>query len=92
MVQSIQSLNAYGRAFDVLLGTAAAVAAVVAMAAACSCVLGGSCTALRKRRAERRYVRTGMRELERYLTRAATTAARRRPGPPGSGRLPGSGR
>jgi hypothetical protein len=92
MVQAIQSLYAYGRAFDVLLGAAGAVAAVVAIAAACSCLLAGSCTALRQRRAERRYVHTGMRELERYLTRAATTAARRRPGPPGSGRWPGSGR
>ena len=88
----MQSLYAYGHAFDVALIAAAAAAAIAAIVCVGSCVLPGRWAALRQRRAERRYVRTGMRDLERYLTRAATTAARRRPGPPGSGRLPGSGR
>jgi hypothetical protein len=92
MVQSMHSLYAYGRAFDVALIGACAVAAIAAILTACSCLLTGRCAGWRDRRAQRRYVRTGMRELERYLTRAATTPARRRPGPPGSGRLPGSGR
>jgi hypothetical protein len=92
MVQAMHSLYAYGRAFDVSLLAAGAVAAAVTIILVCSCVLPGRCAGWNRRRAQRRYVRTGMRELERYLTRAATTPARRRPGPPGSERWPGSGR
>ena len=92
MVQSMHSLYAYGRAFDVALIGGGAVAAIAAILSVGSCVLTGRCAGWRQRRVERRYVRTGMRELERYLTRASTTAARRRPGPPGSERWPGSGR
>ena len=92
MGQSMQSLYAYGRAFDVALIAASAAAAIAAIVSVCSYLARGRCAGWRERRAQRRYVRAGMRDLERYLTRASTTAARRRPGPPGSGRLPGSGR
>ncbi len=92
MVQSMQSLYAYGRAFDVVLIAAAIVAALAAIVAVASCALPGQLEHWRNRRADRRYVRAGMRELEHYLTRAATTPARRPKGPPGSGRLPGSGK
>jgi hypothetical protein len=69
VVQSLHSLYAYGRAFDVALIAAGAAAAVVAIVSMCSCLLPGRCAALRQRRARRRHVRTGMRELERYLSR-----------------------
>ena len=93
MAQSMQSLYAYGRAFDIGLIAAAAAAAVAAILCVGSCRRAGPLRAVAAQRGrERRYVRAGMRELERYLTRAATTPARRRPGPPGPGRWPGSGR
>ena len=91
-MQSLQSLYAYGRAFDVGLMAAAAAAAVAAILCVGSAVVPPRWTRWQRRRAERRYVRAGMRELERYLTRAATRPARRRPGPPGPGRWPGAGR
>jgi hypothetical protein len=87
----MQSLYAYGRAFDVVLIAAGAVAVLAAVVAVASCVFPGQLERWRDWRADRRYVRAGMRDLERYLTRAATTPARRPKGPPGSGRLPGSG-
>jgi cytochrome c-type biogenesis protein CcmH/NrfG len=92
MAQSMQSLYAYGRAFDVALIAASVAAAVAAILSLCSYLARGRCEGWRERRAQRRYVRAGMRDLESYLTRASTTAARRPPGPPGSGRWPGSGR
>ena len=92
MVQSLQSLYAYGRAFDFALIAASVAAAVAAIVSLCSYAARGRCAGWRERRAQRRYVRAGMRDLERYLTRASTTAARRPPGPPGPGRWPGSGR
>jgi hypothetical protein len=73
MVQSMHSLYAYGRAFDVGLMAAAAVAAAAVIAVACACVLPGRCAGWKRRRAQRRYVRTGMRELERYLGSAPRT-------------------
>ncbi len=91
-MQSLQSLYAYGRAFDIGLMAAAAAAAVAAILCVGSAVVPPRWTRWQRRRAERRYVRAGMRELERYLTRAATRPARRRPGPPGPGRWPGAGR
>jgi hypothetical protein len=92
VMQSLQSLYAYGRAFDIGLIAAAAAAAVAAVLCVGSAVLPARWARWQRRRTERRYVRAGMRELERYLTRAATTPARRRPGPPGPGRWPGAGR
>ncbi len=91
-MQSLQSLYAYGRAFDIGLIAAAAAAAVAAILCVGSAVVPARWARWQRRRAERRYVRGGLRELERYLTRAATTPARRRPGPPGQGRWPGAGR
>ena len=91
-MQSLQSLYAYGRAFDVGLIAAAAAAAAGAALCVGSAMLPARWARWQRRRTERRYVRAGMRELERYLTRAATTPARRRPGPPGRGRWPGAGR
>jgi hypothetical protein len=91
MAQSMQALSAYGRAFDVILMTAGVLAVVVAVTATAWLVAPCRYARWRRRRDDRRYVRAGLDELERYLTDAATTRARRRPGPPGPGRWPGSG-
>jgi hypothetical protein len=87
----LQALSAYGRAFDVLVMSAGAVAGLIAIAAAIWLVAPCRYRCWRKRRDERRYVRAGLEELERFLTADATTPARRRPGRPGRGRWPGSG-
>jgi hypothetical protein len=91
MAQSMQALSAYGRAFDAVLVAAAVLAAAIALAAAVWLVAPGRYACWRRRRDERRYVRAGIEQLERYLTAAATTPARRPPGRPGRGRSPGSG-
>jgi hypothetical protein len=80
MVHSMQSLYAYGHAFDIALIAAGAAAALAAILCVCSCVLPGRCGRWRQRRAERRYVRTGMRELEQFLSRSRPS---RTPGPHG---------
>ena len=91
MAQSMQALSAYGRAFDVVVLAAAALAGVIAVVAATWLAAPCRYERWRRRRDQRRYVRAGLEQLERYLTAAATTPARRRPGPPGRGRSPGSG-
>jgi hypothetical protein len=91
MVQSMQALSAYGRAFDVVLETAGMLAGLLAVAAAVWMVAPGRYRSWRRRRDERRYVRAGIEQLERYLTDAATTPARRPRGRRGPGPSPGSG-
>jgi hypothetical protein len=91
MVQSMQSLYAYGRAFEIVMVVAGLLAGLLAITAAAWLVAPGRYARWQRWRAERRYVRTGLHELELYLTEAATRPARRRPGPPGRGRWPGSG-
>jgi hypothetical protein len=91
MVQSMQGLAAYGRAFDVVVLAAGVLAGLIAVVAATWMVAPCRYERWRRRRDERRYVRTGIEELERFLTDAATTPARRPPGRRGPGRSPGSG-
>ena len=69
MAQSMHALSAYGRAFDTALIAAAAAAGLAALLGVCWGLLPGGCERWRQRRAERHYVRAGMRELERYLSR-----------------------
>ena len=73
MAQSMHSLSAYGHAFDIALIAAAATAGLVAILCVCSWMLPGRCEGWRRHRAQRRYVRTGMRELERYLSHPPRT-------------------
>jgi hypothetical protein len=92
MTQSLQALSAYGRAFDVVVLGSAALAGLIAIAAAIWLIAPPRYERWRRRRHQRRYVQAGLRQLEHYLTDAATTPARRRPGPRGPGRWPGSER
>ena len=91
MVQSMQALSAYGRAFDVAVITAGALAALIGLVAAVWLIVPCRYEHWRRRRDERRYIRAGLEQLERFLTDAPTTPATRRPGPRGPGRWPGSG-
>ena len=81
MAQSMQSLYAYGRAFDVALIAAARRGRRPRSSGVCSWIVAsGRCERWRERRAERRYVRAGMRDLERYLAARRARAARTRCG------------
>jgi hypothetical protein len=91
VVQSMQALSAYGRAFDVAVITAGALAGAIVIMAAVWLVVPRRYEHWRRRRDDRRYIRAGLEQLERFLTDAPTTPARRRPGPRGPGRWPGSG-
>jgi hypothetical protein len=91
MVQAMQALSAYGRAFDVVVIAAGAAATLIAIATAACLIAPHRIECWRRRRAERRYVHAGLAQLERYLTESATTPARRPEGRRGPGRSPGSG-
>ncbi len=93
MVQSMQSLYAYGRAFDVaLIARPPPRPRSPRSCAACSCLVPGRCARLARPpgaaplRARRHARARALPHSRRHH------AARRRPGPPGSGRSPGSGR
>lgn len=91
MAQSMQALSAYGRAFDVVLMTSAVLAGLIAIVAATWLIAPCRYERWRRRRDQRRYVRSGLAQLERYLTDASTTPATRPPGRRGPGRWRGSG-
>jgi L-alanine-DL-glutamate epimerase-like enolase superfamily enzyme len=67
MAQSMHSLSQYGQAFDTGLVAAGLMAAIAVAACILACALPAQCSCLRRRLAERRYVRAGLRELEHYL-------------------------
>lgn len=77
MAQSMHSLAQYGHAFDTGLIAAGLVAAVAVAALALACFLPSHCACWRRRLAERRYVRAGLRELEHYLAAPRRTGPRR---------------
>ena len=76
MAPSMHSLFAYGRAFDTGLVAAAALAFAAIVACVLVCVVPSRCAALRRRVAERRYVRAGLRDLEHYLSAPPRTGPR----------------
>ena len=66
MSGALISLNAWGWALaDAVIAVGAAMIVVVLVCGA-TCVFGGRCSNWRRRRSERRYIRSGMRDLERY--------------------------
>jgi hypothetical protein len=77
MSGALISLNAWGWALaDAVIAAGAAMILVVLVFGA-TCVFGGRCSSW----SERRYIRSGMRDLERYLGEAlAGPAPPRRPG------------
>ena len=77
MAQSMHSLFAYGRAFDTGLVAAGALAVIAVVVCVAVCVLSSQCACVRRRLAERRYVRAGLRDLEHYLS--APPRTRRHP-------------
>jgi hypothetical protein len=76
MAQSMHSLFAYGRAFDTGLIAAGALAVVAVVACTLVCVVPSRCACWRRRLAERRYVRAGLRDLEHYLSAPPRTGPR----------------
>jgi hypothetical protein len=76
MAQSMHSLSAYGRAFDTGLLAAGALAVVAILVCVAVCLLGSHCACWRRRLAERRYVRAGLRDLEHYLSAPPRTGPR----------------
>ena len=76
MAQSMHSLFAYGRAFDTGLMAAGALAVVAIVVMVAVCVLPTQCACWRRRLAERRYVRAGLRDLEHYLSAPPRTGPR----------------
>jgi len=76
MAQSMRSLSAYGRAFDTGLLAAGALAVVAILVCVAVCLLGSHCACWRRRLAERRYVRAGLRDLEHYLSAPPRTGPR----------------
>lgn len=76
MAQSMHSLFAYGRAFETALFAAGALAVIVAVLCVAAGVLPGHCACWRRRLAERRYVRAGLRDLEHYLSAPPRTGRR----------------
>jgi hypothetical protein len=75
------SLNAWGWALTDAVVVAGAAIILAVLGCAGTCLLGGRCSCWRQRRSERRYVRSGIRDLERYLGQAlAGPAPPRRPG------------
>ena len=76
MAQSMHSLFAYGRAFDTAMLAAGALAVVAALLCVAIGVLPSHCACWRRRLAERRYVRAGLRELEHYLSAPPRTGPR----------------
>jgi hypothetical protein len=81
MSGALISLHAWGWAFaDAVIAVGIAIV-VVMLACAVTSALGGRCSRWRRRRSECRYVRTGIRDLERYLRQPLAGAAPpRRPG------------
>ena len=76
MAQSIHSLFAYGRAFDTGLIAASALAVIAVVVCIAVCVIPSGCARWRRRLAERRYVRAGLRDLEHYLAAPPRTGPR----------------
>jgi hypothetical protein len=76
MAQSMHSLSAYGRAFDTGLLAAGALAVIAILVCVAVCLLGSHCACWRRRLAERRYVRAGLRDLEHYLSAPPRTGPR----------------
>jgi hypothetical protein len=64
----MHSLFAYGRAFETALFAAGALAVIACLVCVAVGVLPGHCACWRRRLAERRYVRAGLRDLEHYLS------------------------
>jgi hypothetical protein len=81
MSGALISLHAWGWAFaDAVIAVGGAIVLLMVVSAV-GCGLGGRCSGWRRRRSERRYVRTGLRDLERYLSQPLPRAAPpRRPG------------
>ena len=77
MAQSMHSLFAYGRAFDIGLVAAGALALIAALVCVAVCVLPSHCACWHRRLAERRYIRAGLRDLEHYLSTPPRTGPRR---------------
>lgn len=77
MAPSVHSLFAYGRAFDTGLIAAGLLAAVAIALCILVSVLPSRCAHWRRRMAERRYVRAGLRDLEHYLAAPPRTRHRR---------------
>ena len=77
MAQSMHSLFAYGQAFETALFAAGALALIVSLVCVAVGVLPGHCACWRRRLAERRYVRAGLRDLEHYLSAPPRTGRHR---------------
>jgi hypothetical protein len=74
---SMHSLFEYGRAFDTGLIAGGLMAAIAVAACVLACAVPGSCACWQQRLGERRYVRAGLRDLERYLAAPPRTRPRR---------------
>lgn len=83
MSGALISLNAWGWALTDAVVAAGAAIILAVLVCAGTCLLGGRCSCWRQRRSERRYVRSGIRDLERYLGEPLVRAAP--PGRPGHG-------
>jgi hypothetical protein len=70
MSGALISLNAWGWALADAVIAAGTAIILVALVCGVTCVLGGRCSDWRRRRSERRYIRSGIRDLERYLGKA----------------------
>lgn len=77
MAQSMHSLFAYGRAFDTAMLAAGALAVIATVLCVAVGVLPSHCACWRRRLAERRYVRAGLRDLEHYLSAPPRTGRHR---------------
>jgi hypothetical protein len=75
----MQSLSAYGQAFDSVLVARAVEVVLGFVVLACCCAAVDGCARWSAAHVQRRYARAGIRELERYLSESAS----RRPGETG---------
>jgi len=72
----MHSLFTYGRAFDTGLVAAGTLALIAVIACVVISVVPSRCACWRRRLAERRYVRAGLRDLEHYLSAPPRTGPR----------------